>query len=145
MPESERSDAAAGHQPPGPDAPVAGVRQDGGHLLFVRGVPSDAPSGARIRFEHDGHIQEGAVSIPPSLLAWCDPSVECGRFLALAPPPVAPPSGVPARQPLDLLVAAEGAPDAATTADMLALAFAEQHRLADEGTYRPRRERDRRE
>jgi hypothetical protein len=138
MSDPEDLERTADAPPAHPEPPVGGVRIAGGRQLFVRDVPPDTPAGAVVRFEYQGDALRGTVSIPPSLLMWCDPSVECGRLLALEPPVSVAAAAPPAREPVALLVAEEGAPDAATMADMLGLAYAEQHRLDDEGTYRPR-------
>jgi hypothetical protein len=144
MPERDSTPASGDAPSPSSSAAIAGVRISDGRHVFVRGMPADAPLGALVRFAYDGQTLQGSVSIPPSLLVWCDPSVPCGRFLSLDPPP-SPAAVAPAPPPRVLLLAAESAPSASTLGDMLALAHEERHRLDDQGTYQPRsKDEDRR-
>ena len=77
----------------------------------------------------------GRVAIVPALIAWCDPAVPTGSFLAAEVPALSPellPVAEP-EPPMATLLAAQGAPDAETLASRLALARAELGRLDNPG------------
>jgi hypothetical protein len=115
---------------------VAGVRLDDGSQRFVRGVPEDLAMGAVVRVVLEGVEERGSVSIPPSLVSWCDPSVRCAEFVALERmPEVATVAEVP--EPLMVLLAEDGAPDEGALASMLELAHADEDRLDDEAFHQP--------
>ena len=115
-----------------PGDAVIGVRGADGALVWVRGAPPSIEAGAVVRYARGGIEASGSVAIVPSLIAWCDPSVGLGTFLAATAPEAA--AGVsPADVEPATLLAPRGAPDAGTLASRLDLARAELGRLDDPG------------